>query len=194
MSPRLTGALIGAVIGLVLGWVLATLVQIQMPQPGAAGQGTSKLMELLHGGHFATHCGVCNMVIPEKVMANLSAIILLSDGHWLRTDDIGCVFRAKLMPIAKWPAFRKIGEAPRAEIVAIYVPDYETGQLVRAEDAYYVIYAKVQTPMKDCVLAFADPGRARKYNETVYTFDEMLRLYREVAREKGRPMPMWCRG
>ena len=134
------------------------------------------------------------MEVPGKVLSNLSALILLSDGHWVRTDDIGCVFRARLMPVDKWPAFRRVGEAPKADVAAMYVPDYETGVLVPAEEAYYVIYTRIQTPMKDCVLAFADRARAEKYNRSVYTFDEMLKLYREVTRVRGKPMPMWCRG
>jgi hypothetical protein len=31
-------------------------------------------------------------------------------------------------------------------------------------------------------------------NATVYTYDQMLQLYREVMQKTGMPRPNWCRG
>jgi len=35
---------------------------------------------------------------------------------------------------------------------------------------------------------------AAKVNATVYTYDQMLQLYREVMQKTGMPRPNWCRG
>ena len=39
--------------------------------------------------------------------------------------------------------------------------------------------------MGDCVFAFADKDTAAKYNTTVYAYDQMLQLYKEVMQKTG---------
>ncbi|MFZ8808801.1 MAG: hypothetical protein ACO2PN_11955 [Pyrobaculum sp.] len=35
---------------------------------------------------------------------------------------------------------------------------------------------------------------AAKVNATVYIYDQMLQLYKEVMQKTGMPRPIWCRG
>jgi len=74
------------------------------------------------------------------------------------------------------------------------VPDFHTGECVETQRAFYVIRQDMKTPMRDCVLAFRDREMAAKVNATVYTYDQMLQLYREVMQKTGMPRPNRYRG
>jgi hypothetical protein len=134
------------------------------------------------------------MVINETKYA---ALAVLKGGYAVRTDDIGCIFRMALLPPERWVALRGYpAEDVRrlVQVERVFVPDFNTGEYVEAQRAFYVIRQDMKTPMGDCVFAFRDREMAAKVNATVYTYDQMLQLYREVMQKTGMPRPNWCRG
>jgi hypothetical protein len=48
--------------------------------------------------------------------------------------------------------------------------------------------------MGDCVFAFRDRETAAKMNATVYTYNQMFQLYREVIQKTCMPRPTGCIG
>jgi nitrous oxide reductase accessory protein NosL len=134
------------------------------------------------------------MVINDTKYA---ALVILKGGYAVRTDDIGCIFRMALLPPEKWKALQRYpAEDVRrlVQVEKVFVPDFNTGEYVEAQKAFYVIRQDMKTPMGDCVFAFRDRETAAKMNATVYTYDQMLQLYREVMQKTGMPRPNWCRG
>ncbi|ABO09356.1 nitrous oxide reductase accessory protein NosL [Pyrobaculum calidifontis] len=166
------------------------------------------LEEMFTNGTFAHRCILCGMDVSEAEKMGVSAIVTFSTGKTAKTDDIGCIFRMALMPVEKWPFIRRItnvtglstAEVRQAlgDVVSVMVPDYESAKAgvplyIDAKRAYYVIMQNLKTPMGDCVFAFADKDTAAKYNTTVYAYDQMLQLYKEVMQKTGMPRPNWCR-
>lgn len=168
------------------------------------------LEEMFSNGTFARRCIFCGMDVSEAEKMGVSAIVTFSTGKTAKTDDIGCIFRMALRPVEMWPFFRRFMNVTGmsaaevrqtlGEVVSVMVPDYESVNkagvplYIDAKRAYYVIMQNMKTPMGDCVFAFADRNTAAKYNATVYTYDQMLQLYREVMNKTGHPRPNWCRG
>ncbi|AET32195.1 nitrous oxide reductase accessory protein NosL [Pyrobaculum ferrireducens] len=168
--------------------VTTTVVQTVTPT------GPSTLEALLRNGTYWSRCVFCNMLINDTRFA---ALVVLEGGHTVRTDDIGCIFRMALLPPEKWRALQRYPPEDVKRLVKVekvFVPDFHTGEYVEAEKAYYVIRQDMKTPMGDCVLAFKDPNHAKEMNSTVYTYSQMLQLYRQVMQERGMPRPNWCRG
>jgi nitrous oxide reductase accessory protein NosL len=154
----------------------------------------SALEEALRNGTYWSRCIFCGMVINETKYA---ALVVLKGGYSVRTDDIGCIFRMALLPPERWVALRRYPAEDVKRLVQVekvFVPDFHTGEYVEAQRAYYVIRQDMKTPMGDCVFAFRDKEMATKMNATVYTYDQMLQLYREVMQKTGMPRPNWCRG
>jgi nitrous oxide reductase accessory protein NosL len=134
------------------------------------------------------------MVINDTKYA---ALVILKGGYATRTDDIGCIFRMALLPPERWRALQRYPAEDVKRLVQVekvFVPDFNTGEYVEAQRAFYVIRQDMKTPMGDCVFAFRDREMAAKVNATVYTYDQMLQLYREVMQKTGMPRPNWCRG
>ncbi len=154
----------------------------------------SALEEALRNGTYWDRCVLCAMVINETKYA---ALVILKGGYSVRTDDIGCIFRMALLPPERWRALRVYPPEDVKRLVQVekvFVPDFHTGEYVEAQRAFYVIRQDTWTPMGDCVFAFRDREMAAKMNATVYTYDQMLQLYREVMERTGMPRPRWCRG
>nr|WP_287069597.1 nitrous oxide reductase accessory protein NosL [Pyrobaculum sp.] len=171
--------------------------------------GRSALEEMILNGTFARRCVLCGMDAAEAVHMGVSAVVEFSTGVHARTDDIGCIFRMAILPAERWPFIKKLigSNVTTAEEVRKYlgdvkevlVPDYGahvrgTESYIDAKKAFYVILQDRKTPMGDCVFAFSSREEAAKYNSTVYTYDQMLQLYKEVMQKTGMPRPMWCRG
>jgi nitrous oxide reductase accessory protein NosL len=154
----------------------------------------SALEEALRNGTYWSRCTLCGMVINETKYA---ALVILKGGYAVRTDDIGCIFRMALLPPERWKALRGYPAEDVKRLIQVekvFVPDFHTGEYVEAQRAFYVIRQDMMTPMRDCVFAFRDREMAAKMNATVYTYDQMLQLYREVMQKTGMPRPNWCRG
>ncbi len=62
----------------------------------------------------------------------------------------------------------------------VYVFDYETEELIKAEEAYYVLSQNIWTPMNTGVLAFKSKEMAEKVASEkggkVMTFDELMKM------------------
>jgi nitrous oxide reductase accessory protein NosL len=152
------------------------------------------LEEALRNGTYWSRCILCGMVINDMKYA---ALVVLKGGNTVRTDDIDCIFRVALLPPEKWKALRRYPAEDMRRLVQVekmFVPDFYTGDYVETQRAFYVIRQDMKTPMGDCVFAFKDRETAAKMNATVYTYAQMLQLYREVMQKTGMPRPNWCRG
>jgi len=202
MKPGLWIAL-GLVVGVVLGAVLGgafrgapetitTKVTVTATAPSCVQ--LSPLEEALRSGTYVSRCVYCDMLINET---KYSALVVLKSGYAVKTDDIGCIFRMALLPPEKWKVMQKypVDDVKRlVQVEKVFVPDHDTGEYVEAQKAFYVIRQDRKTPMGDCVFPFKDREMAAKLNATVYTYDQMLQLYRKVMQERGMPRPNWCRG
>jgi nitrous oxide reductase accessory protein NosL len=174
--------------------VTTTVVREVVTQTAAQASLASALEEALRNGTYWDICIFCNMVINETKYA---ALAVLKGGYAVRTDDIGCIFRMALLPPERWRALQRYTAEDVKRLVQVekvFVPDFNTGEYVEAQRAFYVIRQDTWTPMGDCVFAFRDREMAAKMNATVYTYDQMLQLYREVMERTGMPRPKWCRG
>jgi NosL. len=207
MKPGLS-VVLGLVVGIVVG---ALLGGIALGTPGTvitetvrlvetatvtvpSGAELSPLEEALRNGTYWNRCIFCGMLINET---RYSALVVLKSGYAVRTDDIGCIFRLTLLPPERWMEMRKYSadEVKRlVQVEKIFVPDHNTGEYVEAEKAFYVIRQDRKTPMGDCVFAFKEREKAAEVNATVYTYDQMLQLYKKVMEERGMPRPNWCKG
>jgi nitrous oxide reductase accessory protein NosL len=171
-----------------------TTVREVVTQSAAQTSLASALDEALRNGTYWSRCILCGMVINETKYA---ALVVLKGGNAVKTDGIGCIFRMALLLPEKWKALRNYPPEDVRRLVQVekvFVPDFYTGEYVEAQRAFYVIRQDLKTPMGDCVFAFRDRETATKVNATVYTYDQMLQLYREVMQKTGMPRPNWCRG
>ncbi|MFZ8841548.1 MAG: nitrous oxide reductase accessory protein NosL [Pyrobaculum sp.] len=200
------GALLGGVVGhshahhhdggatVTITQTVTTTVREVVTQTAAQASLASALEEALRNGTYWDICVYCNMVIDNTKYA---ALAVLKGGYSVRTDDVGCVFRMALLPPERWRALQRYPAEDVKRLVQVekvFVPDFNTGEYVEAQKAFYVIRQDMKTPMGDCVFAFRDREMAAKMNATVYTYDRMLQLYREVMQKTGMPRPNWCRG
>lgn len=90
-------------------------------------------------------CSFCKMAISQKQFA---AEIIAKDDSVLKFDDIGCLLR-----------YREAG-GDKLTVAAIFVTDYESGQWLRADDAFFVRSKTIKTPMGSGIVAFGDPSKA----------------------------------
>jgi nitrous oxide reductase accessory protein NosL len=202
------GLVVGLAVGALLGGAVApgggatatvthtatTTVREVVTQTAAQASLASALEEALRNGTYWSRCILCGMVINDTKYA---ALAVLKGGYAVRTDDIGCIFRMALLPPEKWKALQRYPPEDVRRLIQVekvFVPDFHTGEYVEAQRAFYVIRQDMKTPMGDCVFAFRDREMAAKMNATVYTYDQMLQLYREVMQKTGMPRPNWCRG
>ncbi|MEM1597438.1 MAG: nitrous oxide reductase accessory protein NosL [Pyrobaculum sp.] len=174
-----------------------------------ATAGPTELEKLILNGTLAQRCVFCGMDVSEAEKMGVSAVVRFSTGVVAETDDIGCVFRMALLPVEKWRFLsgliaKNVTTAAElkkrlGDVVEVLVPDYASFKrgavaYVDAKKAYYIIMQNMKTPMGDCVFAFANKDEAAMHNSTVYTYDQMLQLYRDVMQKTGMPRPNWCRG
>jgi len=110
-------------------------------------------------------CDMCGMIISEKRYAGF--YYSTSEKRWKKFDDVGC-----LAMEAKKEKDVKEG--------TVYVFDYETEELIKAEEAYYVLSQNIWTPMNTGVLAFKSKEMAEKVASEkggkVMTFDELMKM------------------
>ncbi len=212
LIPLIVAILVGAV-GYLVGTATApvkTVTQIETVTQTVTVEKTAPkpmgtLERLVKNGTFEIRCIFCGMRVEEAVHMGVSARVVFEKGVTGVTDDIGCIFRMQLRPVEMWPMLRRLNitadefREVLGGVRQVLVPDYGAHKrgvelYIDARKAYYVIMQNMKTPMGDCVFAFSNLDEAKKHNATVYTFDQMLQLYREVMQKTGMPRPNWCRG
>ena len=148
---------------LVLLLLAACQSQIDLSQPP----------EIRFGEEVCTECG---MIISEPRYA---AAYYTTQGDARRFDDIGGMFTY---------------QAEHQEDVAqSWVHDFDTEELVKADQAFYVISDQLHTPMGFGVIAFSEQDRAQrlasKSNTLVMSFDESLMSYMEFSADHEHSEP-----
>jgi copper chaperone NosL len=93
-------------------------------------------------------CSFCRMAVSEK---HFAAQIVTDDERFLKFDDIGCMLR-----------FRRKSDG-KAKILAHFVSGYDSGDWIKAEEAFFVKSKTVKTPMGSHILAFADKTKAEEH-------------------------------
>jgi copper chaperone NosL len=141
-------------------WPLLFLLILLLVGCGQAAN-TSEPPKILYGQDV---CDRCNMIISEEKYA---AAYWTQAGEARRFDDIG----GMLAHITE----------NTEEVVSYWVHDFETGEWIRAEEAFYVADSDLITPMGFGIVAFADEALAEnmahgKEIEMQYTFADLLAM------------------
>ncbi len=113
-------------------------------------------------------CQHCKMVIQEPRFA---AAFREVNGRVFRFDDIGCMIQF----------LRQSGREP----AEIWVHDYEGGDWLPAEAAFFVCEKRVQTPMGSGIVAFARQSQAAAVSSQVYRWEEIFSVYAPPRREEA---------
>jgi copper chaperone NosL len=124
-----------------------------------------KPVEILYG---QDSCERCKMIISEK---SYSAEYILLDGEARKFDDIGCMIH-----------FAYGEESKGEKILAKYVRDYNTGNWIDANEAYFVWSKDIVTPMGYGLAAFKDDETARRLAGKAHgtLFSNLDELYQSV--------------
>lgn len=119
-------------------------------------------------------CDQCRMIINEPRFA---AAYVTADGQTRRFDDVGGMLI--------------YDEAHDEEVAIFWIHDYDTGEWVKASDAYFV-WADAEalhTPMGYGIVAFADRARAEalaaETQGTVLTFSELRAQFEPAEMDMG---------
>jgi copper chaperone NosL len=91
-------------------------------------------------------CSYCRMAISEKRYA---AELIDTEGQAVKFDDIGCMINF-------------IKSKNNSKFVAQFVMDFDERQWIRAEDAYYIRSAELNSPMNGGVVAFKTQSQAEE--------------------------------
>jgi copper chaperone NosL len=111
---------------------------------------TQKPPDIVYGQDV---CDRCNMIINEEKFA---AAYWTEDGEARRFDDIGGMLAYT---------------SEKNDVVASYwVHDFDTGEWVRAEGAYYVLDSNLMTPMGFGIAAFAEKDQAEAMTDGLEGF------------------------
>ena len=109
-------------------------------------------------------CDACGMLISD---AKFAAAAVDEDGTARKFDDIGDLVAYYAPP-------------DKAKVKAYFVHDYPSEKWLRAEQAFFVVSPKIQTPMAHGIAAYADraaaEAAAQKYGVKVMTFDELRQM------------------
>ncbi|MDW8044014.1 MAG: nitrous oxide reductase accessory protein NosL [Nitrososphaerota archaeon] len=128
-------------------------------------------------------CEYCGMLINDSRFAAL----ILADGRWRKFDDLGCMLTYYLVGTGKVEGEGVLKALRLGRVEAVYVHDFETGDLVTAQGAWYVVEAPVRTPMVSGLLAFREIGRASdfavKRGGKAVSWETLLELH--LAKLKG---------
>ena len=110
-------------------------------------------------------CAYCKMAISEKRYA---AELIDSEGAGFKFDDIGCMAN-----------FIK-GQKTVMKVEAFYVTDFDDGQWIKADDAYFVRSSELATPMNGGIIAFKNQSHAQeaisKYSGKLLSFKDIFNL------------------
>jgi len=109
-------------------------------------------------------CDACGMLISD---AKFAAASVDEDGTAHKFDDIGDLVTYYL-------------QHDQAKVKAYFVHDYPSEKWLRAEQAFFVISPKIQTPMAHGIAAYADravaEAAAQKYAVKIRSFGEVRLL------------------
>ncbi len=94
-------------------------------------------------------CERCKMIISEK---NFSTQYLLPRGEARKFDDIGCMIE-----------YLREREDDRDSLIAVYVRDFDTGEWIDGEKAFYFRGGDVQSPMGYGIISFSSEQAMRDY-------------------------------
>ncbi len=120
-------------------------------------------------------CDMCGMVIAHTKYA--SAYYSPTEKKWRKFDDLGCM----LMTLHK----------EGLEVEEIYVTDYESEELILAQDAFFVVVdpREVWTPMSSGIIAFKNRSSAESFAEEykgkVYNFNELMDWFKTHRMGQG---------
>lgn len=137
-------------------WVAVWLLAVAM-LGGCAKVDMDAPPEIVYGRDICTRCG---MIIEDTPFA---ASYMTRSGEPRIFDDIGdmMVHQAET----------------REEVHAYWVRDYETGEWLRAEEAFFVQTSEIHTPMGYGLLALKEKGSATavslRTQGTVMSFSEL---------------------
>lgn len=110
-------------------------------------------------------CSYCKMAISEKRYA---AELIDQDGQAFKFDDIGCLVN-----------FVR-NNTNKIKIAGQFVIDFNDREWLKADDAYYVHSAELNTPMNGQIIAFKNETAAReaadKYRGKILRFQDLFRL------------------
>lgn len=110
-------------------------------------------------------CARCHMLIDDLRQA---AEILTRAGDVWKLGDLGELF-----------VFYQERHLTPADVTALFVHDYPTGQWLPARQARYVISREIHSDMNFHVAAFAEPATAQQFvaahQGVVHSFAELLR-------------------
>ncbi len=123
-------------------------------------------------------CDVCNMNIAHEFYATE---LIAKDGKVYKFDDLGCLM--KFVNVEK--------TLSKDEIAKQYVRDVDTGEWVELEDAYYVYYDEIWTPMAHGVISFKEKESAEKYIEKIgngelYDYEKLLKHEFKYGKHKHK--------
>ena len=106
-------------------------------------------------------CDACGMLISD---AKFAAAAVEEDGTAHKFDDIGDL-------VSHYAAH------PGTKVKAYFVHDYPSENWLRAEQAFFIVSPRIQTPMAHGIAAYADraaaAAAAQKYGVKIMTFDEI---------------------
>jgi copper chaperone NosL len=127
----------------------------------SAGSGEPQPPDIHYGEDV---CDACGMLISD---AKFAAASVDQDGTAHKFDDIGDLVDYYT-------------QHDKAKVKAYFVHDYPSEKWLRAEQAFFVVSPKIQTPMAHGVAAYADrvaaEAAAQKYGVKVMKFDELRQM------------------
>jgi len=127
----------------------------------STGSGEPQPPEIHYGEDV---CDACGMLISD---AKFAAAAVEEDGTARKFDDIGDLVDYYT-------------QHDKAKVKAYFVHDYPSEKWLRAEQAFFVVSSKIQTPMAHGIAAYADraaaESAAQKYGVKVIRFDELHSL------------------
>lgn len=94
-------------------------------------------------------CDRCKMIISEK---EFSTQYLLSRGEARKFDDVGCMIE-----------YLREREDERDALTAVYVRDFDTGEWIDGEKAFYFRGGDVQSPMGYGIISFSSEQSMHAY-------------------------------
>lgn len=110
-------------------------------------------------------CSYCKMAISEKKYA---AEFIDSEEKVFKFDDMGCMLN--------FVKSKKI-----SNVAAYFVMDFDEGQWLKADDAYFVRSSEVDTPMGGGFIAFRDQTKAQqaveKFKGKLFRFNEVVNQF-----------------
>jgi copper chaperone NosL len=141
-----------------LSFVIVHLSLVILLVACSSGSGEPQPPEIQYGEDV---CDACGMLISD---AKFAAASVDQDGTAHKFDDIGDLVTYYM-------------QHDQATVKVYFVHDYPSEKWLRAEQAFFVVSPRIQTPMAHGIAAYADrvaaEAAAQKYRVKVMQFDEV---------------------